>query len=182
MAGDPSIMVERDVVGRLESLGIRYYITGSWALAMYAEPRMTRDIDIVLDIGRSGYDRLIKPAFEAEFVVNDPIDLGGRWLGGLIHRSEITRVDLIFGRRDPFAGSAMDRRRQLDHPLLGQTWTLSPEDLVLAKLEWSAGISELQLRDVRSIIRLVANLDWSYLERQAAGLGIAHLLESVRGD
>lgn len=70
-------MVERDVVAKLEALGLRYYITGSWALAMYAEPRMTRDIDIVLDLERSVYDRHIRPTFDAEFVVNDPIDLGG---------------------------------------------------------------------------------------------------------
>ena len=167
-------------MARLETLGLRYYLTGSWALAIYAEPRMTRDIDIVLDLERSGYEHVIQPAFEADFVVNDPIDLDGRWLGGLIHRVEITRVDLIFGRSDPFARSAMDRRRQLVHPLLGRTWALSPEDLVLAKLEWSAGTSELQLRDVRSIIRLVTDLDWLYLEQHAAGLGISSLLDAVR--
>jgi len=43
------------------------------------------------------------------------------------------------------------------------------------------GTSELQLRDVRSIIRLVDALDWPYLERYAALLGIRDRLEAVRG-
>ena len=60
-------------------------------------------------------------------------------------------------------------------------WTIGPEDLVLAKLEWSEGTSELQLRDVRSLIRLVSDLDWEYLERYAAILGIGPRLEAVRG-
>ena len=176
------MIVERDVLHRLEALGLRWYVTGSWSLGVYAEPRMTRDIDIVIDLARPGYDTKIRPAFEADFLVNDPIDLGRSWLGGLIHTRKIVRVDLILGRADAWARSAMDRRRQVEHPDLGLMWTIGPEDLVLAKLEWSEGTSELQLRDVRSLIRLVSDLDWEYLERYAALLGIGPRLEAVRGD
>ncbi len=34
-------------VSRLEAVGIEYLITGSFALAAYATPRMTRDIDVI---------------------------------------------------------------------------------------------------------------------------------------
>ena len=74
----------------------------------------------------------------------------------------------------------MARRRRLDHPTLGQTWAITAEDLILAKLEWSEGTSELQLRDLRSIVRLVDDLDWTYLERYAATLGIRDRLETIR--
>ncbi len=172
--------IERDVLDRLEALGVRYYVTGSWASAVYAEPRMTRDIDVVLDLTPIDYERLIRPAFEADFLVNDAIDLGRRWVGGMIHKVEIDRVDLMFGRDDTWSRSAMERRRRLDHPVLGEVWIVSPEDLVIAKLEWSGGTSELQLRDVRSIIRLAGSLDWPYLVQYAAGLGISDRLEAVR--
>jgi hypothetical protein len=172
--------VERDVLDRLEALGIRYYVTGSWASGYYAEPRMTRDMDVVLDMAPADYDRRIRPSFERDFLVNDPIDLGGRWMGGLIHEVEIDRVDLMFGRDDPWSRSAMTRRRRVDHPSLGEVWMISPEDLVLAKLEWSEGTAELQLRDVRSIIRLADDVDWPYLERFASTLRIADRLEAVR--
>jgi hypothetical protein len=59
---------------------------------------------------------------------------------------------------------------------------ISPEDLILAKLEWSdGGQSELQLRDCRSVVRIAPDLDWPYLERHAASLGVGALLESIRG-
>lgn len=173
--------IERDVLDRLEALGLPWYVTGSWALAAYAEPRMTRDIDIVLGATRRDYESLVRPSFEADFLVNDPIDLGGRWMGGLIHRTELVRVDLMFGRTDPWSVSAMARRQRLDHPTIGSIWVIAVEDLVLAKLEWSEGTSELQLRDVRSIVRLVDHLDWTYLERYAAVLGIRDRLEGIRG-
>jgi hypothetical protein len=173
--------IERDVLDRLEALGVRSYVTGSWASAVYAEPRMTRDMDVVIDAIPTDYERRIRPAFERDFLVNDPIDLGGRWIGGLIHKVEIDRVDLMFGRVDPWSRSAMERRRWINHATLGDVWVISPEDLVIAKLEWSEGTSELQLRDVRSIIRIADGLDWPYLERYAAGLGISDRLEAVRG-
>ncbi len=174
--------IERDVLVRLEALGFAWYVTGSWALAAYAEPRMTRDIDIVVEATRSDYESRIRPAFESEFLVNDPIDLGSRWLGGLIHRREIVRVDLIFGRQDPWAIEAMARRQRLAHPTLGQIYVIAAEDLILAKLEWSQGTSELQLRDARSLVRLVDDLDWAYLERYAVALAIRDRLEDVRAD
>ncbi len=173
--------IERDVLDRLDAAGVAYYVTGSWALAAYAEPRMTRDIDIVLEATSAEYEARVRPAFEVDFLVNDPIDLGGRWMGGLIHQVELVRVDLIFGRSDAWSRSAMDRRSRLEYPTLGSIWILTAEDLILAKLESSQGASELQLRDVRSIIRLVDDLDWAYLERYAAVLGIGGRLEDVRG-
>ena len=173
--------VERDVLDRLEGLGIRFYVTGSWASAVYAEPRMTRDIDVVIEATLINYEQGIRPAFQADFLVNDPIDLGGRWIGGLIHKVAIVRVDLLFGRDDPWSRSAMMRRRRVDHPLLGETWMIWPEDLVIAKLEWSQGTSEMQLRDVGSLIRLVEDLDWPYVDRYAVILGLGARLEAIRG-
>ena len=38
----------RDIVTRLEAGGIDYMLTGSVALNCYAQPRMTRDIDLVV--------------------------------------------------------------------------------------------------------------------------------------
>ena len=74
----------------------------------------------------------------------------------------------------------MSRRRRWPDPTLGPIWVIAPEDLVLAKLEWSEGTAELQLRDVRSILRLNDDLDGSYLDRYAEILGISKRLEAMR--
>ncbi|MES2210596.1 MAG: hypothetical protein V4515_10500 [Chloroflexota bacterium] len=173
---------EREVLDRLDGLAIRYYVTGSWALSVHAEPRMTRDLDLVLDLGPADYERRIRPAFDDAYLVNDLIAVGGRSIGGLVHRTEIVRVDLIVGRHDAWSRQAFERSRVVDHPGLGRAAVSSAEDLILAKLEWSdGGRSELQLRDCRSVIRIAPDLDWDYLRRYAAILGVGPLLESVRG-
>ena len=40
------IDIIRDVAARLEGVGIPYMLTGSMAMNYYAQPRMTRDIDL----------------------------------------------------------------------------------------------------------------------------------------
>ena len=46
------LKVIADAVGRLEEADIPYMISGSIAANIYAEPRFTNDIDIVLQVGR----------------------------------------------------------------------------------------------------------------------------------
>lgn len=41
------IEVLADVADRLERIGVQYMLTGSFAMNLYAEPRMTRDLDLV---------------------------------------------------------------------------------------------------------------------------------------
>ena len=42
--------VLQDAISRLEGAGIAYMLTGSVALSYYAEPRMTRDVDLVVEL------------------------------------------------------------------------------------------------------------------------------------
>jgi hypothetical protein len=45
------------VAGRLEAAGIAYMVTGSFAANYYAVPRMTRDIDLVVELSAGDADR-----------------------------------------------------------------------------------------------------------------------------
>ena len=175
--------IERDVLDRLDRAGVGYYITGSEALSVWAEPRQTLDIDIVTDLHVSRYEAVIRPAFEDAYLVNDRIVVEGRGYGSVIHRTEVRKADLIMRRDDTWGRAAFERRRLVDDPVLGDAWFISPEDLLLAKLSWSdGGASERQLRDSASITRIQTNLDWEYVDRYAGILGISELVERVRGD
>jgi hypothetical protein len=175
--------VERDVLDRLERAGIDYYVTGSEALSVWAEPRQTMDIEIVTNLPSARYDAVIRPALEDDYLVADLIVVEGRGFGSVIHRTEIRKADLMMRRDDPWGRSAFERRRRIDDPVLGDSWFISPEDLLLAKLAWSdGGASERQLRDSGSITRLQADLDWAYIDRYASLLGLSELVERVRAD
>ena len=54
------IDVIRDVSSKLDRAGIPYMITGSIAMNYYAEPRMTRDIDLVLALSPRDAGAIVK--------------------------------------------------------------------------------------------------------------------------
>lgn len=170
----------RDILDRLEDLGVRWYITGSEALGRYGEPRMTADLDVVVDLDVTGFARAVD-GLEAAYLIEEPVDYGGHVMASLISIAEVGKVDLILERATAWSRSAMARRQRWEHPALGQVWVLTLEDLVIAKLAWSEGTSELQLRDCRNLVRVnEARIDWAYLERWAHTEGLSELLERVR--
>ena len=170
-----------DALGRIEAAGLRWYLTGSEALGPYAEPRQTADADTVVDLPIARYHPVFDNFADA-FVVAEPIRIPARWLGSLVSLAGWGKVDLVLRDDDPWGRDALERRRRFDHPVYGPVWVSSPEDLVLAKLDWSEGTSELQLRDCAALLRANPDLDAGYLDRYAGILGVADLLVRVRGD
>lgn len=170
------------VAERLDAASIPYMLSGSTAMNVYAEPRMTRDIDVVVEIGAADVDTIVR-IFAADFycdrdMVQQAVDHPGSF--NVIHMPTVIKVDLIVRKDTPYRRAEFERRRTLvvaGHAI----WVVAPEDLVLSKLSWGKpSHSEVQLRDVRNLIACVTTLDWSYLEHWATALDVADLLAEVR--
>ncbi len=61
--------VLRIVSERLDAAQIPYMLTGSYALAFYTTPRMTRDLDLVISLGEDAIGAIVG-VFEADFYVD----------------------------------------------------------------------------------------------------------------
>lgn len=173
--------VRRDVIDRLAAAGIEYFVTGSEALAVLGVAfRATNDIDIVLDLGPSAYESRLRPLFEPDYLVNDLIRVPDKWLGSVIHVEAVGKADLILREPDDWGASAFARRRLIEDPALGSVWTTTPEDLLLAKLEFANGnLDGLQGRDCVRIIQALPGFDAAYVREHAASLGLESLLNEV---
>lgn len=170
----------REALDILERLSVAYFVTGSEAAACYGVIRTTFDMDVVIDLAPSRFPTLAA-AFENRFAISDPIDYPEFSMASVISQATADKVDLIMRRPSPWSNSCMERRARRDHPRYGSMWVASLEDLILAKLVWSEGTSELQLRDCAALIRISgAGLDWPYLDRWAATLDVTALLKGVR--
>lgn len=169
----------REISKRLETAGIAYMLTGSMALNYYAQPRMTRDLDLVVRLSESDVDRLIA-IFESDFYIDHQTvqrAVATHRMFNVIHYDSVIKVDFIVLRKDPYRQEEFDRRQRVT---IGdfQIWIVSLEDLVLSKLFWSReSRSELQLRDVHNL--LMVPFDRDYIERQARRLNIEELLEEA---
>jgi hypothetical protein len=176
------LSVLRRVTATLESACIAYMVTGSIAAGHYARPRMTRDIDLVVELEQDDADRVVA-LFGDEFDCHvDTIRraIERRSVFNLIHTDAIVKVDFVIRKDTPYHREEFRRRRREDvdgH----QLWMVSPEDSILSKLLWSKDSrSELQLRDVRHLIAARPDLDWAYLNLWAGRLSVATILNDMR--
>ena len=131
--------VLRDVVARLESAGIAYMLTGSVAMSVYAEPRMTRDIDIVVELVADDARRVVE-LFSPEYYVSDEAvrtAIAARSLFNLFSLAHLVKVDLIVRNDDEFQQCEFARRQRHELGAIS-AWVISKEDLILSKLVWAA--------------------------------------------
>jgi hypothetical protein len=172
------------IARRLDSADIPYMLTDSIALSLYGLPRMTRDIDLVVECQTADAVR-IADLFQADcYVDGDAVSqaIRTRTLFNVIHSEWITKADFIVRKDDEFRQLEFERRRRFnvdDVPV----WVVSAEDLILSKLRWAADTgSEMQKGDVRHAINTIQELDRHYLEQWAEYLGVRGLLDEAKGE
>lgn len=171
--------IVRDVSTRLEGAGIGYMLTGSMAMNYYAQPRMTRDIDVVVALRPADAARMVQ-LFSADYYVSrEAVDssIAHESLFNLIHNESVIKVDCIVRKRSEYRLAEFDRRQRIKIEDF-ETWIVSKEDLILSKLFWAKDSrSELQFRDVKNLIS--TGCDRDYIERWTQVLGIANLWQEV---
>lgn len=171
--------VLRIIGERLEASGIPFMLTGSFALAYYGKPRMTRDLDFVVALLDRDVPSLVE-AFSADFYIDEDAArsaVRSQRMFNLMHLGSAIKVDLIVRKDSEYRQVEFARRKAVD--LAGvHTWITSREDLILSKLVWARDSqSEMQMRDVRTL--LDDSVDWTYLRHWAPKLEVAAMLEEV---
>ena len=174
----------RSVVERLEAAGIPYMLTGSLALAVWARPRMTRDVDVVIEADQSAVQRLLA-AFAADSYASPEAAeeaVRARTMFNVIHMTSLLKADFILRPDEPYERTKFARRRVVDLDGLSLA-VISPEDLILSKLHWARdSASTRQAEDVRLLLRSVPMLDDAYLQQWAVALDLTDALAALRRD
>jgi hypothetical protein len=160
----------------LDGVGVPYMVTGSLVSSVHGVPRATQDIDVVVEPTREQLSALMdyfgEPTYDSD--KDDAVDaLRRRSMFSVIDRRGIWKIDFIVRKERPFSYREFGRRQKVE--ILGlSVYAATPEDMVLAKLEWAKlGESERQIKDAAGIIEIQgSNLDLDYVERWVAALGI----------
>jgi len=184
------LAVTSQVVKVLESLDIPYFVGGSLASAFHGVPRATMDADLVADMRLDQVEAFVERlggAFYADPVmIQDAIRHRSSF--NLIHLSTMFKVDVFIRKERAFDHSQFQRRAPQILALEPEltAYIASPEDIILAKLEWyrlGGEVSDRQWRDIRNILEVQADrLDWAYLRRWAAQLELSDLLERAKDE
>ena len=171
-------LLER-LVRILDGAGVPFMIAGSFASAAHGLPRTTQDVDVVIDPpSPEALDALVRSLPPDDYYVDSDTAhdaLRRRSMFNVVDRVSGWKVDFIIRKSREFSHGEFARRMQvvmLDVPV----FVASPEDTVVAKLEWSKqmGGSERQRRDVAGVIASVGDqLDREYIERWVHELDVA---------
>ena len=168
-----------DVARRLEEAGLEYMLTGSMALNHYAQPRMTRDIDMVIALLLKDLETLPK-IFGEDFYFSPEAAhqaILHQSCFNVIHQESLIKVDFMIRKREDYRLAEFKRRQRIE--ILGQPlWIVSKEDLILSKLDWARqSQSERQLSDVENL--LATGADMEYLKTWSQKLNLTAMLTRV---
>ncbi|MFQ5843748.1 MAG: hypothetical protein ACE5JG_02045 [Planctomycetota bacterium] len=173
------------VVEALDRLGIEYQLGGSVASSVHGTARSTLDIDLVADLREDQTDLLVR-ALAADYYVDAGMireAIRDRSSFNVIHQGSMLKVDVFIPRDRPYDREALRRRRpdRLEGPEgARQFFVATPEDVILAKLEWydrGGRASERQWSDVLGILRVQGDIDEAYLRKWAPELGVGDLVD-----
>lgn len=170
------------LISILESVGIPYAVCGSLSSSLHGQPRATNDTDIIIAPTQEQLAKLLKSLETGYYVSSKTASeaMKIRSMFNVIDNELGWKADLIFRKNTPYQLTKFNRR--IKAKLMGiDLWILSPEDVILSKLDWAKESgSDLQLRDVFGVIKVQWDkLDWDYLRQWAKELGIAKTLESI---
>lgn len=169
----------RDFIEKMERLRIDYMVTGSYAMAVYGEIRMTRDIDIVIAISTSDVHRFFE-LFKDEYYVNEDSILRAidhKSMFNIVNNLNGGKIDCIVQKKTDFGRSSFARRYR-EVVVDVEFWATTAEDLIIAKLQWASETqSEMQIRDIANLTR--KTYDSEYVEKWIDRLNLRSIWSEV---
>ena len=169
----------RDFVQKMNELGIDYMVTGSFAMSAYGEIRMTRDIDVVVQLTENkikGFTQL----FEHEYYVSEESirrAITRRSMFNVISRAHGGKIDCIVMKDTDFARATFQRKYKVIVSEI-EFWTTTKEDLIIAKLNWARDShSEMQIRDIANLTS--TEYDSAYVDDWVARLQLENIWHEV---
>ena len=155
------IAVTLTVTRVLEQLGVAYFIGGSLASAAQGAARATVDADVVADLRPEHVAPLVKAlggAFHFDLnTIRKAVSTRSSF--NLIHLQTMFKVDIFVNQGRPFDRAQLGRRVQqiLTTDPEHSAYIASPEDTILAKLDWyrlGGEVSDQQWRDVIAVLKV----------------------------
>ena len=177
--------IVRRVFEACDAVGIPYVLVGSFASNVYGVPRSTKDADFVVQTGPGQFSQLMTAlgsSFRRDPQVQFETVTGTKKI--LVEEVESGfEIEFFELSDDPHDQERFARRRRLS--VLGRdAWILSPEDVLVTKLNWlHRAARKKDLPDVENVISVQGDaLDWPYIESWCDKHGSRPLLEKIRAE
>ena len=172
----------RDVTAKFDKSGIQYMLTGSLAMSYYAQPRMTRDIDLVLEISPNVVTDF-ENVFKSEYYVSiDSIRdaIRNEFIFNLIHTESTIKVDCIIRKKSEFRKKEFERKQKVQLKDF-DIFIVSKEDLIISKLFWiKESESGIQKADIKNLLK--TGFDEEYLLHWINKLNLQNIFQAIKDE
>jgi len=164
----------------LGDLGLKYHFTGGVASSYYGDPRLTQDLDLVIQLAVDQPEtRALLDRLSAGYLVNGPVALEAikrNELFRAIDQRSMIKIDFHVGETIP--GELERSRHREIFP--GLTVPLvSEEDAIVSKLLWIQQGSHKARHDVKMMLGRDEDLDRGVVQHRAASLGLHDILAEI---
>jgi len=172
----------KKLVKALGDCSIPYMLSGSFSSSFYGQPRATKDADIVIAPAEEQLIAFVKSLGDDYYVSYDAVReaLKNNLMFNVIDIHNSWKADFIIRKNRPFSIQEFKRRRKAN--IMGlDIWVVSPEDVILSKLEWAKNSeSGQQFRDALGVATVqYESLDRDYLYKWAKELKVESSLERL---
>jgi hypothetical protein len=155
----------QNVCNQLDKHEIRYMVSGSIALNIYTIPRLTRDIDIVIELSENKMDEftsLFPNSYYDENTIKEEIKRKGMF--NIIDHSTGFKIDFIIRKETEYHNLAFQRRQRVKE-FDTELWVVELNDLIIAKIIWIQQYqSERQMFDIENLL-LNPEKDIEYIKK-----------------
>jgi len=174
------IDVLKDVVHRLNSENIKYMLSGSVSMSFYTIPRMTRNIDIIIQLATSDTKKMYN-LFKDDYYIDEEMVHNAvihHDMFNIIHNLSVFKIDFIVRKDEEFRIHEFSNRKTIEFDGI-ELQIVSLEDLIISKLYWMKDTeSELQKKDIISLLK--RKIDNAYIEYWCEKLEILDLYKRIR--
>lgn len=173
------LIVLKDISSRLITAEIPFMLSGSLAMSYYAQPRMTRDVDIVIELNPQDI-HTFSELFQKDYYVSvemiqDAVKKNSMF--NIIHNKAIVKVDFIVRKNSEYRKHEFQRRKKIRISDF-TTYIVSIEDLIISKIFWMKdSLSEFQKRDIKNL--LSCDYDKNYLTLWIEKMGLTKIYTDI---
>jgi len=170
------------LIEKLNQEGIGYMLSGSFSSSLHGRPRATNDADIIIAPSEEQLIAFVKSLGDDYYVNPDAArdSFKNNSMFNVIDIRNSFKVDFIIRKDRPFSREEFQRRQKSN--IMGlDVWVVSPEDVILSKLEWAReSESSQQFQDALGVAVVQYDcLDRDYLYKWAKELQVESSLEQL---
>lgn len=174
------------VLESFEKLQIPYMISGSVGAMLFGEPRMTNDIDIVVELETERVQELLDQFDEEHYYypsvefVKEAIQRKSQF--NIIHMGSGSKVDIIIKKSTKFGEIEFSRKMKVPFTADFDAYSASPEDIILSKMGfYHMSGSDKHIKDIVSMLIISGDeIDQEYLVEWISKMGFQDIWNIIQ--